>query len=110
MDAFAGEPAFDCDTLNCDDDNICTIDTCSPDLGCIFNPGPENNSPCDDGDACTDADTCQDGICVGPPNPLCEEQVAGELLPLDSSALMIAGLTSMSVWMMVLKAVMKHLV
>ena len=25
--------------------------------------------------------------------------VAGELLPLDSSALMIAGLTSMSVWM-----------
>jgi len=28
-----------------------------------------------------------------------EQQVAGELLPLDSSALMIAGLTSMSVWM-----------
>jgi len=28
-----------------------------------------------------------------------EPQVAGELLPLDSSALMIAGLTSMSVWM-----------
>jgi len=27
------------------------------------------------------------------------EQVAGELLPLDTSALMIAGLTSMSVWM-----------
>ncbi len=28
-----------------------------------------------------------------------DQQVAGELLPLDSSALMIAGLTSMSVWM-----------
>jgi len=28
-----------------------------------------------------------------------EQQVAGELLPLDSSALMIAGLTSMTVWM-----------
>jgi len=27
------------------------------------------------------------------------QQVAGELLPIDSSALMIAGLTSMSVWM-----------
>ena len=27
------------------------------------------------------------------------QPVAGELLPLDSSALMIAGLTSMSVWM-----------
>jgi len=33
---------------------------------------------------------------VEPPEP---QQVAGELLPLDSSALMIAGLTSMSVWM-----------
>jgi len=32
-----------------------------------------------------------------PPEP--ETRVAGELLPLDSSALMIAGLTSMSVWM-----------
>jgi len=29
----------------------------------------------------------------------CGVPVAGELLPLDSSALMIAGLTSMSVWM-----------
>jgi len=28
-----------------------------------------------------------------------EQQVAGELLPLDTSALMIAGLTSMTVWM-----------
>ena len=27
------------------------------------------------------------------------EPVAGELLPIDSSALMIAGLTSMSIWM-----------
>jgi hypothetical protein len=31
--------------------------------------------------------------------PEVDEQVAGELLPLDSSALMIAGLTSMTVWM-----------
>ena len=29
----------------------------------------------------------------------CPTQVAGELLPLDNSALMIAGLSSMSVWM-----------
>ena len=32
-----------------------------------------------------------------PPPP--ETPVAGELLPLDSTALMIAGLTSMTVWM-----------
>jgi len=30
---------------------------------------------------------------------ICDKQVAGELLPFDSSALMIAGLTSMTVWM-----------
>jgi len=35
------------------------------------------------------------GVCVPDPS----KQVAGELLPIDSSALMIAGLTSMSVWM-----------
>jgi len=55
---------------------------------------------------------CDDDIDPGPgvtidfPNPdqkFCEfvnqKLVAGELLPLDTSALMIAGLTSMKVWM-----------
>jgi len=37
-----------------------------------------------------------DAIAVVPES---QSQVAGELLPLDTSALMIAGLTSMSVWM-----------
>jgi len=61
-----------CDTfvVFCTDNDICTIDSCDPDLGCQAEP-----------------------------NPVCEEPVAGELLPLDNSALMIAGLTSMTAWM-----------
>jgi len=42
-------------------------------------------------------DECRIECPVQQPPP--ETQVAGELLPIDSSALMIAGLTSMSVWM-----------
>jgi len=56
-----------------DDGDICTLERCDPDIGCVVEPNP-------------------DPVCQ--PTP-----VAGELLPLDSSALMIAGLTSMSVWM-----------
>ena len=38
--------------------------------------------------------TCIEGSCLQ-----LDQQVAGELLPLDSTALLIGGLTSMSVWM-----------
>jgi len=45
-------------------------------------------------DFCDPDEVCDpNGRCVPAP------QVAGELLPLDTSALMIAGLTSMTVWM-----------
>ena len=49
--------------------------------------------------------TCQSDLDCSPGNVCMEEAcepappVAGELLPIDSSALMIAGLTSMTVWM-----------
>ena len=46
---------------------------------------------CDQGFVC-EPDT---GDCV----PEVDEQVAGELLPLDSTALMIAGLSTIAVWM-----------
>jgi len=48
--------------LNCDDENICTDDSCNPLAGCQH---VNNNSPCDDEDACTVNDTCSEGICVG---------------------------------------------
>jgi hypothetical protein len=36
----------------CNDNNSCTIDTCEPEVGCVYLP-----INCDDGDTCTD-DTC----------------------------------------------------
>jgi len=51
-----------CDGSVCDDTNICTDDTCSPDTGeCTFIP---NVAPCDDGDLCTADDACAGGFCV----------------------------------------------
>jgi len=55
----------------CVDNDICTIDSCDPAIGCTFDPDP---------------------VCELPP-------VAGELLPLDSTALFLAGIQSMTVWM-----------
>ncbi len=48
--------------LACNDDNLCTTDTCDPDSGCTFSP---NTLPCDDGDACTTSDACLLGQCAG---------------------------------------------
>jgi len=59
--------------LFCDDLDACTDNSCDPVLGCTFTP---SNDP-----------ICQ-------PTP-----VAGELLPLDSTALLLAGIQSMTVWM-----------
>jgi hypothetical protein len=47
--------------LNCDDENICTDDSCNPLAGCQY---VNNNSPCNDEDACTTGDICSNGICV----------------------------------------------
>lgn len=48
----------------CDDFNICTDDSCDPNVGCIFTP---NQNYCDDGDPCTLSDKCVAGICIGEP-------------------------------------------
>ncbi len=92
MQAFAGA---NCALLDCDDGDQCTIDTCVTDVGCMNDP-----VDCNDENQCTD-DSCDPGTgaCIFDPNPVCEEQVAGKLLPLDSTALLIGGLTSMTVWM-----------
>ena len=50
---------------DCDDDKICTDDTCNTGTGeCIFTP---NANACDDGEACT-ADICSGGLCVSTPD------------------------------------------
>jgi hypothetical protein len=43
---------LDVETINCNDNNVCTLDSCDPQSGC-------SNSPisCDDGNVCT-IDSC----------------------------------------------------
>jgi hypothetical protein len=48
--------------LNCNDNDLCTDDSCLPESGCHFVP---NQADCDDGSACTLSDTCSNGWCLG---------------------------------------------
>jgi Dictyostelium (slime mold) repeat len=54
-------------TLDCNDSNVCTNDSCSPATGCVH---LANSLPCSDSNACTTGDTCSAGACVpgGPTN------------------------------------------
>ncbi|MFT7580973.1 MAG: putative repeat protein (TIGR01451 family)/MYXO-CTERM domain-containing protein, partial [Myxococcota bacterium] len=56
--------------LSCGDGNACTIDTCSPTMGCIY-PNELQGTICNDGDACTQVDSCDEGACVGAQPVLC---------------------------------------
>ena len=61
----AGECA-DVPTVNCDDDNPCTDDSCNTATGdCDNDPNTEG---CDDGNPCTGGDACTDGVCFGTDN------------------------------------------
>ena len=56
-------------SVNCDDGNQCTKDTCDGLVGCAFAPVW---GECDDGDPCTLGDHCTNMIeCVGDPIPGC---------------------------------------
>ena len=60
-----GEPA------ECEDDNVCTSDSCSPGVGCKF---INNSYPCDDADPCTLGDQCLGGVCKkGPGKEECDD-------------------------------------
>ena len=63
--------------VTCDDESICTNDSCNPDIGCVYTP---NSKPCDDGNPCTFGDVCYDGACqagdltdCGDDNPCTED-------------------------------------
>ncbi len=47
---------------DCDDDNLCTKDSCNPKTGCVQAP---HEGPCDDGNSCTSGDSCKAGACQG---------------------------------------------
>lgn len=48
--------------LTCDDDNVCTDDSCDANLGCLH---LANAATCSDGDACTVGDLCAKASCAG---------------------------------------------
>ena len=60
-DQCSGGNCIDSGSINCNDGNVCTTDSCSS-AGC----GHVNNTAsCDDGAACTVSDTCSGGACAG---------------------------------------------
>jgi hypothetical protein len=59
---FAGECAPGTDVRLCDDYNLCTKDSCDPQMGCLYIP--DDGGPCLDADLCTENDYCQSGICM----------------------------------------------
>ena len=59
-EACAGGVCTGGSTMSCDDGNLCTTDSCDPDVGCAYD---NNTVPCDDGNACTMNDACFGGAC-----------------------------------------------
>jgi hypothetical protein len=53
-----------CDAVDCDDGEICTEDSCDPEIGCVSTP---RAARCADGDPCTTGDRCSEGRCGGEP-------------------------------------------
>lgn len=52
-------------TVDCDDGNVCTDNTCDPATGCVATPvASAEPVPCDDGDVCSGPDLCEQGACV----------------------------------------------
>ena len=49
----------------CEDNILCTADSCNKQSGaCIFDAIAMNGTPCDDGNGCTLADACKGGFCA----------------------------------------------
>jgi hypothetical protein len=70
---------------NCDDTDLCTIDTCAADGICSYAPAAVGSS-CDDGNGCTENDVCSaDGVCAGTDNK-CDDNVSCTLDSCDNGA------------------------
>ncbi|HEX4826049.1 MAG TPA: DUF11 domain-containing protein [Candidatus Polarisedimenticolaceae bacterium] len=67
MPGVCVEGACNAVARNCDDNNVCTADSCNPAVGCINDSGA--GQPCDDGNPCSN-DYCDPILgCVFPPAP-----------------------------------------
>lgn len=56
--------------VDCNDNNSCTADSCTPATGCVHTPEVDGTG-CTDKDLCTQNDQCIDGLCVGEPIAAC---------------------------------------
>ena len=55
-----------CANKTCNDNNVCTTDSCVAATGaCQFDGVPQNGKPCDDGSICTTGEKCSAGVCQG---------------------------------------------
>ncbi len=77
----------------CDDNNVCTHDTCLTGSGCHYSPYADGQD-CSDGNVCNGMETCQQGVCTSPGwldcddhNPCtfesCDEQTGCQHTPKD---------------------------
>jgi hypothetical protein len=60
-----GECIDDDSPTDCNDSNVCTVDTCDPSIGCVRTP-VANGTSCSDGDICNGTEACQGGLCRSP--------------------------------------------
>jgi len=58
--------------LDCDDDDVCTIDFCDADDGCTYAPAADD-TPCVDGDVCNGDEHCVSGECATGTPPVCDD-------------------------------------
>lgn len=56
----------------CDDNNVCTSDSCDKTLGCQH-AAVANNTPCDDGNGCSTGDQCKAGKCTASAGTNCDD-------------------------------------
>ena len=64
--------------LECADNNLCTDDSCHPQVGCTY---AHNQAQCSDMSACTVGDACLDGVCIAGELDDCDD---GHLCTTDS--------------------------
>jgi hypothetical protein len=58
----------------CNDSNPCTVDSCVPSTGCVYDPNALTGTPCDDGNPCQRGDLCGGGRCTPGPIDGCAQQ------------------------------------
>jgi len=74
---------------DCSDGNVCTVDLCDETTDTCDNPNVPDIPPT----PCGNPLTCFDGLCGG------AEPVGGISIPIDNSALLLAVVSSISMWM-----------